>query len=53
MKELKKEGFHGIHYLVAANNMCAVRSYHALGFHFAGDVNMFGQHYLCYESQIE
>ena len=53
MKELKKEGFHGIHYLVAANNMCAVRSYHALGFHFAGEVNMFGQHYLCYESQIE
>ncbi|MGN0354796.1 MAG: GNAT family N-acetyltransferase [Muricoprocola sp.] len=53
MKELKKEGFHGVHYLVADKNMCAVRSYRALGFHFAGEVDMYGEHYLCYESRIQ
>lgn len=53
MAELRKRGYKGIHYMVAEHNIPAVRSYAALGFSKAGETDMYGEHYLCFEKMIK
>lgn len=52
MRIMADQGFRSVHYLVAAKNQRARRSYHALQFHQVGEVDMFGEHFLCFEKEI-
>ena len=53
MKIVAKRGYQAVHYLVAADNIKAQRSYAKLHFNKVGETELFGHHYLCYEKAIE
>lgn len=52
MKELKKRGYEGIHFLVSPENPAALASYRKLDFENRGLVHMYEQNWFCYEKRI-
>ena len=52
MDELKRRGFHGIHFLVNKYNAKAIRSYAVFGFRMVGECHMYEQDFLCYEKEL-
>lgn len=53
MDALYKKGYKGVHYLVAEKNERAIRSYRALNFNKVGETDLFGEHFLCYEKELQ
>ena len=49
---LRKRGFRSVHILVNRDNIKAIRSYAHIGFRMAGECEMYGQHFLCYEKEL-
>ena len=49
---LKQRGFRSVHILVNRDNVKAIRSYAHIGFRTAGECEMYGQHFLCYEKAL-
>lgn len=52
MEELKRQGYKGIHLLVAKENEKALRSYRKLDFHVVGEHELWGHEYWCYEKEL-
>lgn len=52
MDKLRRMGFKSCRYLVAENNIPAIRSYQRLDFNKVGETDLFGNHFLCYEKQL-
>ena len=50
---LKERGFRSVHILVNRDNFTAIRVYAHFGFHTAGECEMYGQHFLCYEKELD
>ena len=49
---LKQRGFRSAHILVNRDNVPAIRTYAPFGFRTAGECEMYGQHFLCYEKEL-
>ncbi|MCI8667944.1 MAG: O-acetyl-ADP-ribose deacetylase [Lachnospiraceae bacterium] len=47
-----ERGYDAIHFLVSRNNPAALASYQKLNLHLAGETNLFGGNWLCYEGLI-
>ena len=52
MKILKERGYKGIHFLVSKTNARAIASYKKLNFNCVGEVDMFDEHWWCYERKL-
>lgn len=52
MQELKKRGYKGVHFLVAKENLKALRSYKKLKFKKVGECDLFSCKYWCYEKEL-
>ena len=52
MAELKSQGYKAVHILVAKDNVKALRSYEKLHFITAGECELFGHSYWCYEKEL-
>ena len=52
MAELKSQGYKAVHILVAKDNVKALRSYEKLYFSTAGECELFGHSYWCYEREL-
>ena len=52
MAELKSQGYKAAHILVAKDNVKALRSYEKLHFTTAGECELFGHSYWCYEKEL-
>lgn len=52
MQELAKRGYKSVHFLVSKTNDRALRSYAKLHFTNCGDVDLFGEHWWCYEKAL-
>lgn len=52
MDHLRRIGFRSVHFLVNRSNEKAIRSYAPFGCRVAGECEMYGQHFLCYEKQL-
>ena len=52
MAELKSQGYKAVHILVAKDNLKALRSYEKLHFTTAGECELFGHSYWCYEKEL-
>ena len=52
MAELKSQGYKAAHILVAKDNVKALRSYEKLLFTTAGECELFGHSYWCYEKEL-
>lgn len=52
MQEVKRRGFAAVHFLVSCTNERALRSYNKIGFHNAGEVELFGNRWYCYEKAL-
>ena len=52
MAELKSQGYKAVHILVAKDNVKALRSYEKLHFSTAGECELFGNSYWCYEKEL-
>lgn len=52
MAELKTQGYKAAHILVAKDNVKALRSYEKLHFSTAGECELFGHSYWCYERKL-
>lgn len=52
MTELKSQGYKAAHILVAKDNVKALRSYEKLHFTTAGECELFGHSYWCYEKEL-
>ena len=52
MAELKSQGYKAVHILVAKDNVKALRSYEKLHFSTAGECELFGHSYWCYEKEL-
>ena len=52
MDRLKRMGFKSCRYLVADNNVPALRSYQKLEFSKVGETDLFGCHFLCFEKGL-
>lgn len=52
MAELKSQGYKAVHILVAKDNVKALRSYEKLHFTTAGECELFGHSYWCYEKEL-
>ena len=52
MAELKSQGYKAVHILVAKDNVKALRSYEKLHFTTAGECELFGHSYWCYEREL-
>ena len=50
---LKERGFKSIHIIVNRDNLPAIRTYAHFGFCQAGECDMYGQHFLCYEKELD
>ena len=50
---LKERGFKSVHIIVNRDNLAALRSYAHFGFHTAGECEMYNQHFLCYEKELD
>lgn len=53
MAELKAQGYRAVHILVAKDNVKALRSYEKLHFTTAGECELFGHSYWCYEKELK
>ena len=53
MDELKRRGYHGVHFLVNKYNTKAIRCYAAFGFRIVGECHMYEQDLLCYEKGLQ
>ena len=53
MEEVKRRGKRGIHFLVCKTNEKAIRSYAKLGFDVAGECEMYGEAWWCYEKSLK
>ncbi len=53
MAELKAQGYRAVHILVAKDNVKALRSYEKLHFTTAGECDLFGHTYWCYEKELK
>lgn len=53
MTELKKRGCRSVHFLVSKTNERAIRSYAKLEFRVKGECDLFGEHWWCYEKELE
>lgn len=53
MKELVRRGFKSAHYLVAAENVRARKAYDKLKFTMVGETDLYGEHYICYEKELD
>ena len=53
MKELKNQGYEGIHFLVSPYNPAALASYEKLKFEKRGTVFLYDHEWFCYEKEIE
>lgn len=53
MAELKAQGYRAVHILVAKDNVKALRSYEKLHFTTAGECDLFGHSYWCYEKELK
>ena len=49
---LKQRGYRSAHILVNRDNLPAIRTYAHFGFRTAGECEMYGQHFLCYEKEL-
>lgn len=52
MKELRKRGYKGVHYLVSKQNERALRSYAKLSFEKVGECDLYGGDWWCYEREL-
>ncbi len=52
MRELAKRGYKSVHFLVSKTNDRALRSYAKLHFTNRGEVDLFGEHWWCYEKPL-
>ena len=52
MAELKSQGYKAVHILVAKDNVKALRSYEKLHFTTAGECELSGHSYWCYEKEL-
>ena len=52
MEELARRGYAGIHFLVSKTNERAIRSYSRLNFELAGETELYGQDWYCYEKEL-
>ena len=52
MQEVKRRGFAATHFLVSQTNERALHSYAKLGFHNAGEAELFGNKWFCYEKDL-
>ena len=52
MAELKSQGYKAAHILVAKDNVKTLRSYEKLHFTTAGECELFGHSYWCYEKEL-
>ena len=53
MKELRQQGYKSVHFLVSQRNEKAIRSYAKLEFQTKGECHLYGEHWWCYEKNIE
>lgn len=49
---LRKREFRSVHILVNRDNLKAIRCYAHFGFRNAGECEMYGQHFLCFEKPL-
>ena len=52
MEELKSQGMRGVRLLGCKENKKAIRSYSKFHFYVAGEIEMFGHPYWCYEKDL-
>lgn len=52
LEELRRRGYYGVHFMVSPNNPSALRCYARFGFRLAGQTQMFGEEWLCYEGEL-
>lgn len=52
MQELAGQGYKSVHFLVSKTNERALRSYAKLHFVNCGEVDLFGEHWWCYEKEL-
>ena len=50
---LKERGYRSVHILVNRDNLPAIRTYAHFGFRVAGECEMYGQHFFCYEKELD
>lgn len=53
MKELTNRKYKGVHYLVSPENERALRSYAKLNFRYCGECDLYGQHWMCFEKELQ
>lgn len=51
--EIKKRGYDSIHFLVSKTNPRALASYRKINLNIAGEIQLFGVNWLCYEAFID
>ena len=52
MQELVERGYKSVHFLVSKTNYRAIRSYAKLNFSNCGSVDLYGEHWWCYEKEL-
>lgn len=52
MNEIAKRGYRSVHFLVSKTNYRAIRSYVKLNFVNRGEVDLFEEHWWCYEKEL-
>lgn len=52
MKEITKRGYQGVRYLVSPHNPIALRAYEKLEFTKAGEIDLYDEHWYCYENVL-
>ncbi len=52
INELRNRGFSGVHILVVPNHEVALRSYEVFGYCKAGECELFGHQYACFEKEL-
>ena len=52
LEVLRQRGFRSAHIIVNRDNVKALRTYAHFGFRTAGECEMYGQHFLCYEKEL-
>ena len=53
LEELKRRGYRSVHIVVNRDNTAALRCYAPIGFRTAGECELYGQHFLCYEKELQ
>ena len=53
MQELAKRGYKSVHFLVSKTNERALRSYAKFNFNNRGESDLYDEHWLCYEKELQ